>query len=300
MTPRPPRRARTEPRGAGRQPAASYAGRWAVLATKHDKLPLVAPPLAAVGVDVTAVAVDTDRMGTFTGEVPRPGPPLETAVAKARLGMAATGSALGLASEGSIGPHPASPFLTADIEIVVLVDADRDLVVWAAATGLDILAAAQPLDPGGDLQALAGRFDLPAHAVIVRPNQGPPAPLFKGLSALADIAAAVMRCAAASSDRQARVETDLRAHLCPSRRPTIRLAAERLAARLAARCPACTSPGWGPVDALTGLPCDWCGTPTGELRAEIDGCPACGHRAERAVVAAGTTADPGWCPHCNP
>lgn len=297
---RPPHRARTELRGAGRQPALSYADRWAVLATKHDKLPLVAPPLAAVGVKVTGVAVDTDQLGTFTGEVRRLGTPLETAVAKARLGMAASGSTLGLASEGSIGPHPASPFLTADIEVVVLVDADRDLVVWAAATGIDILAATQPLEPGGDPTAMALRFGLPGHAVIVRPNQGPSAPLFKGLRDLADIEAAVASCAAVSPDGQARVETDLRAHMCPSRRPTIRLAAERLAARLATRCPACASPGWGPVDALAGLPCDWCGTPTGEMRAEIDGCPACGQRAERAVVAAGATADPGRCPRCNP
>lgn len=296
----PPQGERSEPRGAGRQPAGSYAGRGAVLATKHEKLPLVAPPLAAVGLEVKGVAVDTDQLGTFTGEVPRPGPPLETAVAKARLGMAVTGSRLGLASEGSIGPHPASPFLTADIEIVVLVDADRDLVVWATATGIDILAATQPCDPGGDPTALAGRFGLPGHAVIVRPNQGPPAPLFKGLRELVEIEAAVASCAAASPDGQARVETDLRAHMCPSRQPTIRLAAERLAARLAAHCPACASPGWGLVDALTGLPCEWCGAPTDDLRAEIDGCPACGHRAERAVVAPGATADPGRCPRCNP
>jgi hypothetical protein len=277
-----------------------YAGRSAVLASKHDKLPLVAPALATIGVEVTVVAVDTDQLGTFSGEVPRPGPPLETAVAKARLGMAAAGCSLGLASEGSVGPHPASPLLTADVEVVVLVDADRDLTVWATATGVDIVAAAQSLHPGTDLATLADRFDLPAHAVIVRPNQGPPAPVFKGLREPSDIAAAVASCAAVSPDGQARVETDLRAHMCPSRRPTIRLAAERLAARLAAGCPACASPGWGPVDAVTGLPCDWCGSPTSELRAEIDGCYACGHRAERAIVAAGTTADPGRCPRCNP
>lgn len=250
--------------------------------------------------EVTAPALDTDQLGTFTGEIPRPGPPLDTAIAKARLGMAATGSALGLASEGSIGPHPASHFVTADIEIVVLVDADRDVVVWATATGIDILAAAQALEPGRDLTALPGRFDLPGHAVIVRPNQGPPEPVCKGLRDLADIEAAVAKCAAASPDGQARVETDLRAHVWPSRRPTIRLAAERLASRLAARCPACASPGWGPVDVVKGVPCDWCGTPVDDLRAEADGCPACGHRAERPVVAPGATADPGRCPHCNP
>ena len=124
-------------RTAGPGPLRSYTGRAAVLATKHDKLPLVAPPLAAVGREVLAVAVDTDRLGTFTGEIPRPGSPRDTAIAKARLAMAATGSSLGLASEGSIGPHPATPLLTVDVELLVLVDDELDILVdlvigWAA------------------------------------------------------------------------------------------------------------------------------------------------------------------------
>ncbi len=282
------------------RPDVPFAGRTAVLATKHRKLRLIAPPMRPLGMDVTAVAVDTDELGTFTGEVPRPGPPLETAIAKARLGMAATGSALGLASEGSVGPHPTIPLVTADIELVVLVDAERDLVVSASATSLDIRAVTRSIEPGGDPTDSLDHFGLPGHAVIVRPNQGPPTPLFKGLRVPADIATAVVDCAAASPDGRARVETDLRAHMCPSRRPTIRLAAERLAARLATGCPACTSPGWGCVDVITGIPCRWCGTPTDELRAEVDGCPACGHREERATIATNTTGDPARCQRCNP
>ena len=285
---------------AGPGPLVSYTGRAAVLATKHDKFPLIAPPLAAIGLEVVAVAVDTDRLGTFTGEIPRPGSPLDTAIAKARLAMAATGSSLGLASEGSIGPHPATPLLTVDVELVFLVDDDRDIIVWAAATGTDTMAAAQVVAQGHDPTGLTGRFDLPHHAVIVRPNQGPATPVFKGLRHPADIDAAVAACAAASPDQLARLETDLRAHHCPSRRPVIRLAAERLAARLAARCPICASPGWGRIDIVTGVPCDWCATLVDDIRAEIDGCPACGHRSERATVTPGATADPGRCPRCNP
>jgi hypothetical protein len=296
----PPAGGRAVRPAADPEPLVSYAGRGAALATKHDKLPLIAPALGVIGLDVVVAAVDTDRLGTFTGEIPRPGPPLETAVAKARLGMGATGTPLGLASEGSIGPHPASPLLVVDVEIVVLVDDDRDVVVWAVATGTDVVAAAQAVEPGQDLTGLPDRFDLPEHAAIVRPNQGLPPPVLKGLRRLADIEAAVAACAAASPDGRARVETDLRAHVCPSRRPVIRLAAERLAERLAARCPVCASPGWGPVDAVRGIPCAWCATPVDAVRAEIDGCPACGHRAERAVVARGVTADPGRCPRCNP
>ncbi len=25
-------------------------------------------------------------------------------------------------------------------------------------------------------------------------------------------------------------------------------------------CPICASPGWGPIDIVTGIPCDWCAT----------------------------------------
>lgn len=165
-----------------------------------------------------------------------------------------------------------------DVELVILVDDDSDVIVWAAVTGTDTMAATQVVAPGQDLTGLAARFDLPHHAVIVGPNQGPPAPVFKGLRHPADI------------------ETDLRSHHCPSRRPVIRLAAERLAAR----CPTCASPGWGPVDIVTGVPCDWCATPVADIHAEIDGCLACGHRAERATVAPDAAADPGSCPRCNP
>lgn len=283
-----------------RRTAAPFAGRTAVLATKHRKLDLIVPPMRALGMDVTAAAVDTDELGTFTGEVPRPGPPLETAIAKARVGMAATGSTLGLASEGSIGPHPAVPLLTVDVEIVVLVDAERDLVVSASATGLDLLAATRSLSPGGDPTDLLDRFGLPDHAVIVRPNAGPPTPVFKGLRAPSDVERAIADCAAASPDGHACVETDLRAHMCPSRRPTIRAAAEHLAARLATPCPACAGPGWGCVEVITGIPCGWCGTPTPEPRAAVDGCPACDHRVERPTVPADTTGDPARCRRCNP
>ena len=77
--------------GAGRlsRPAGSSDRRW--------------PPLPACRV-VVAAEVDTDRLGTFTGEVERPGPPRETALMKARLGQGATGLPCALASEGAFGP----------------------------------------------------------------------------------------------------------------------------------------------------------------------------------------------------
>ena len=283
------------------QPAHPYAGETAVLATKHDKLALIAPPLwRAVGLRVEAVAVDTDVLGTFTGEVPRKQPPLETAIAKARLGMNAAGAALGLASEGSIGPDPAMPFVHSDLEIVVLVDDENGIVVWESHASWDIVAGSASVSPDEDVGPFLAQARFPEHQLIVRPNRGALRPIYKGISSVGRLTAAVAVCAAAAPDGLARVETDMRAHACPSRRVVIAGAAERLAGRLAARCPACGAPGWGRIDVLLGVPCAWCGTEVARPRAEIDGCVACEHRQTRPIVSGDVLADPGECPHCNP
>ncbi len=278
-----------------------YAGKTAALATKHDKLGLIGPPLErAVGLQVEAVAVDTDSLGTFTGDIARRGTPLETAIAKARLGMSATGQTLGIASEGSIGPDPTMPLVITDRELVVLVDDDRRTVVSGSYTSSDIVTATAAVAPGNDLDALLTAADFPTHQLIARPNAGSIHPIRKGIANVEDLTASVSECAQASSDGFACIETDLRAHACPSRQAIITAAAERLAQRLAALCPSCGSPGWGVVDVLFGIPCAWCGSEVRRPRAEVDGCEACKHQEIRSVVALEARADPAECQICNP
>ena len=271
-----------------------------MLATKHEKLPLVAPPLEReIGMRVEAVAVDTDVLGTFTGDVPRPGPPLDTAVAKARLGLAATGATLGLASEGSVGPDPALPLVQSDHEIVVLVDDEAGLVIWERAESWDVVARSLSVEPGRDLDPFLAASGFPEHRLIVRPSAGPRTPVHKGIASLEELRAAVAACAAVATDGRARVENDLRAHACPSRRVVIAAAAARLATRVARRCPACGAPGWGQVELLLGIPCSACGTEVAQPRAEVDGCVACDHRTTRPVPRSAAEADPSECPFCN-
>lgn len=97
----------------------------------HGKHKAIAPVLhERPGLQVIVPEnLDTDRLGTFSGEVERPGTMLETAIAKARLGMELAGLRIGIASEGSFGPHPQVPFMAAGVELIVLVDDERDLVV---------------------------------------------------------------------------------------------------------------------------------------------------------------------------
>ena len=82
-----------------------YAGQPVGLATKHAKQHVIGSALARMpGLQVVVPErLDTDLLGTFTGEIERPAPPRETALLKARLGLRATGLSRALSSEGAFG-----------------------------------------------------------------------------------------------------------------------------------------------------------------------------------------------------
>lgn len=276
-----------------------YAGRIAGLATKHGKLPLVAGAMrSAMGLEVVEVPVDTDVLGTFTGEVPRAGTMWEAAVAKARLGMEQSGLPLGLASEGSFEPWSTLPSLIVDTEFVVLVDDVHGIVVgeMEMAVGVPSVSVLLHLHDLDDTPLLRAGF--PEHGLIVRPSAGHE-PIVKGIHDHSELRFAVAACAAASPHLTARVESDLRAHHHPRRREVIARAAERLAKRLARLCPECRTPGWGIGHHETGAPCADCGAPTGFPLTEHWLCAACNHSEQRPTTAAGGV-DPTHCPDCNP
>lgn len=281
-------------------PERTYLGRTAALATKHGKGPLLAVPLAAIGLDVVVANVDTDAFGTFSGEVPRHGSPLEVAERKARAAIEDSGLDAGLASEGTVGPHPAFPVVTADLELVVLVDERLGITVSeravSTATAAASLVAGADTDPG-HLEGFCRRVGFPEQALICRPADGGRRAITKAITAIPELVEAVSSAAEASADHRAIVETDLRAHLCPTRRPVIAEAAARLARRLALRCPGCTSPGFGEVGVEAGLPCRSCGLPTDTPVALLEACPRCDHRRRRHVDG---VADPATCSACNP
>jgi hypothetical protein len=276
-----------------------YHPRRAVLSTKHEKLPLIGPNLQRhVGLVVDAVPVDTDRLGTFTGDIARSGSAWETAVAKARIGMHEARCAIGIASEGSIGPHPNAPFISVAIELVVLVDDEIDIVIGETETGFDIVTVSADIALDDNIEILLQHRRFPAHAMTVRPAVGVLQPIYKGIRTRRELARAIGECAAVSSNLRARVETDLRAHRCPTRRPIIARAAERLAERLAACCPECTTPGWGIVWLELGLPCALCGRCVPVPRADVFGCARC--PAASTVDRDRAVADPADCEWCNP
>jgi hypothetical protein len=240
-------------------------------------------------------------LGTFTGEIVRPGTPVEVVLRKARMGMQASGLPLGLASEGSFGFHPLIPFIPSDTELLAFIDdeAEIELVEQAVSEKTNFShCAARSLD---DIRDFLTHAHFPSHAVIVRPHSGlEPNLLFKGIREPENLREAITRCAAASHDGLAHIETDMRAHMNPTRGSVIRRLAFQLGRRLARLCPACGTPGWGRVAVVRGLPCEWCGTETELAREEIYGCARCDYCQARARLDGLQLAPAGQCFVCNP
>jgi len=280
-----------------------YTGRRASLATKHGKERQIARPLhAALNLDTyVPPTIDTDLLGTFTGEIPRRGSPAQVVLQKARMGMEMTGLSLGLANEGSFGPHPAFPLVTADTELLVFVDDERGIHVQESVVSEQVVAAQAVTHSIADLAPFLAHALFPSHALIVRPNALLQSDLlFKGITDPVVLEEKVKLIAAISPDGLALVETDLRAHMNPTRRRVLRHLAVRLARRLAHLCPACRTPGWGLVSHLYGLPCEWCGEATDLVCEDLFGCPACSYRQHHPRSDGLLHASPTHCPSCNP
>lgn len=266
-----------------------------LLATRHGKERVIAPLLWPLGMTVVTVDVDTDRFGTFSGEVPRVGSALDAARAKIEAAFACCPNvSRALASEGSFGPHPVSPWLPWAQELVLYRDRDSDLEVCGEDSGTATNhASARCASPEEGL-AFARRCGFPEHGVIVMPDDG-----VQPLKDLADESS--LRAALAqllSAQEAVTLVTDMRAHRNPTRMAAIGRATQDLVQRLRTPCPHCARPGFGLSGHERGLPCAACGAPTRRYRAQILRCAGCGHTARRVLALA--LADPGDCDWCNP
>lgn len=294
-----------------------YLGKSVLIATKHKKADALGLPLkAGLGLHLQAEEVDTDQLGTFTGEVERQGTAFETAVKKARLGMTKAGTALGLANEGSFGPHPYIPFMPGCQEIVVLLDDELGIQVSESLISASTNFCHVEVRSIEELDEFLIRAKFPSHGLIVRPNKYQSAlkgkgsriesgktvhePIYKGIRDKESLAAAIISCKGLSGDGLARIETDMRAHMNPTRMRVLRSLGIKLARRLRCTCPECGCPGFGISGAEGSLLCEDCGHPSEAPAFEVHSCPKCQYRKTFPRKDGITCLEAMFCQSCNP
>ena len=275
-----------------------------LLTTKHAKSLAIAPPFwEHLGASVIEYVVDTDLLGTFSGEKEREGSALDCARRKCEWSLKRLGTKaeFALASEGSFGPHPDIPFLPCDREILYFIDQRRGFHLHLSEVTERTNYRMQTATSWPDMLGLVDQVQFPSHGLILCPNHKDLSkPIFKGIDCLDDLEAAFETCMALSRDGGVWVETDMRADHNPTRMDVIGTLAAKMARRLATLCPNCTAPGWGSLRVEKGLSCQQCGMPTNMVKSEIFGCVLCPFEEKLARRDGLQYAEPSMCAFCNP
>lgn len=281
-----------------------YNGNCIILTTKHSKSIAIAPPFFnTLGATIIEYVVDTDKLGTFSGEIKREGSALECARKKCEWSLNEISNMVdfAIASEGSFGPHPFIPILPCDQEILYFIDRKRDFHLHLSYITVKTNYRTESVKSLEALHKFAKQTSFPSHALIMRPNNRETKnPIFKGINTYQALKDAFKECIKYSEEGEVWLETDMRAQFNPSRMNAIGELATKLSNRLKTNCPCCNNPGWGQIRCKNGLICRCCGSETELVKSEIFGCVKCDYQEHRDRSDGKTEADPGNCQYCNP
>jgi hypothetical protein len=277
-----------------------FKGRKAIIATKHQKeqviLPLVKEQL---GIEVFVPHdYDTDKFGTFTGEISREGNALDAVRKKCLDAMNIYGYDLGIASEGSFGSHPSVFFAQADDELVLLIDKKNDLEIIARELSLETNFSSEKISTYPQLQTFAQQVHFPSHGLIIKDSDEKDAKIYKDITDWNDLKR--IYAAVSSISSSIYVETDMRAHRNPTRMQVIEKATQNLIKKIHTLCPNCQTPGFDVSELIKGLPCEWCQSPTESLLAIQYTCKKCNHTTLEKYPKGKHYESSEFCSYCNP
>ncbi len=277
-----------------------YQGENLVIATKHEKEKVIAPILEKeVGVKCfVAIDLDTDELGTFTGEVERKDDPITTARNKCLMAMELTNCDLAIASEGSFGPHPSIYFVPADDEFLLFIDKKNALEIIVRELSTQTNFNAATIKTHNELNAFASKANFPSHGLILRKAKDDFAEIIKGVTNTELLNKTFNYFI--SNYGKVYIETDMRAMYNPTRMKVIERAAIKLSEKINTLCPDCETPGFGITDVKNGLPCEVCNFPTKSTLSYIYTCVKCSCRKEEKYPNDKFTEDPMYCDICNP
>jgi hypothetical protein len=273
-----------------------------IFATNHGKS--VAARIAfkrRLNTEIAELIIDSDRFGTFSGEIERDGSMLDALRSKIALARELTPERFILASEGSFSASGGFGLIAQNIELLMLSD---------LATGAEIIEQYITYETNytteviKDLNALdrfLARISFGSHALVLYPDGlSPKYYVSKGIMDLAQARKIFTEYSTLSPTASVMAMSDMRAHLNPTRMKAIEECCELMAKRLANKCPSCTSGGFGIVATIPGLPCEDCGAPTSLALSEKHTCPFCAFIKEYPRQDGKQTADSSACQWCNP
>lgn len=277
-----------------------FRGRKAVIATKHRKEEVIAPILEdELGlICVIPNDLDTDKLGTFSGEVEREDDPVTTLRKKCQMAIDTSGINLAIANEGSFGAHPTIFFARADDELIMLMDKETGIEIIERELSLNTNFDGTEIKSEDELIEFVNKIGFPSHGIILKKEKNNYSNIIKESKTLEELIKNYQKIR--NEDGTAYAETDMRAMYNPTRMKIIEQAAMKLVKKSKSLCPSCSTPGFGVVDAVKGLPCEMCGLPTRSTLKYIYRCQKCNYQKEKEFPSDKRVEDPQYCDFCNP
>lgn len=277
-----------------------FQNRTMIIATKHHKQKVIAPILEQeLGVSTfTPTDFDTDIMGTFTGEIERKEDPVTTVRNKCLWGMEKYQVDLGLASEGSFGPHPSLFCIPADDEWAIIIDKKNNLEIIERHISTETNFSGHEIKSIEELKSFAEKALFPTHRLIMKNEKNGIKKIIKGIGCWKELLSSFEEFKKAYGT--AFVETDMRAMYNPSRMRQIGILTKKLVSRVMNLCPMCETPGFGITGYQQGLPCKHCKSPTQSTLFIDHTCKLCAFSFREKYPHGKFTEDPMYCDVCNP
>lgn len=230
--------------------------------------------------------------------------------------MKTSSSLLGLASEGSFAPHPFAPLFAGCQEILVFIDDELGIEIKETLVSTQTNFNHIVVNSVEDLDSFLTRIGFPSHAVILRPNKTDSSLLkkmsgllnkserhrliFKGIKDKSALMQAFDACQKNSLDKMVQVETDMRAHMNPTRMKVLRKIGVKMAKRIQTTCPRCNCPGFGITQSAGALLCEICKYPSDRPLFEIHTCPKCPFEEKHLRKDGIKHLEQKFCQICNP
>lgn len=278
-----------------------FENRALYIATKHGKERVISPMLIKyLGVlPFTNDLIDTDSLGTFTGEIERTLSPIEAARQKCMMAYEMIRCDLVLASEGSFGAHPYYGFIPANEEFLVFKDFKNNIEIVQRHLSTKTNHNAKDISSLEDLIQFSKQSNFPSHGLVLRKKNKAGDVFIKGITTHDDLLNSFEKLKQDGAEGIS-VETDMRAMFNPTRMKVIAECAEKLVSKIKSCCPNCDYPGFSVTSHESGLPCQLCGLPTKSTLTAISSCLKCSYTLQKQFPNGKTHEEPTFCDFCNP
>jgi hypothetical protein len=275
-----------------------FDGKKVVIATMHKKERVISRLLhKAFGVEsFVPTDFNTDTFGTFTRDIKREGDQLEAARKKAKAALEKSGADIAIASEGSFSPHPSFPFVSSNLELVLLVDKESGIEVRGRSRTSDTNHSHKKVSSVEEVLAFAKEIGFPEHGIIVRKSETS-RKIYKEITSSEELEDISKKLLSGFFTKSIFLEADMRAHRNPTRMKAIEEATLDLIKNIKSTCPDCGAPGFIKTTVIKGLPCSSCGLDTDIPGIFLYECQMCHKQEERKEK---DFADPVECAFCNP